>query len=118
MPLIGRSSLAWRGSPPPPWIRAEAWIALGGEGPAIAFDERRDILWMRGERRPQHPNALRFTAFDGSGKVVAARDYFSVGGGFVRDEDEIGRNAPDEAGPDVPYPFVSGADLLARAEDA
>jgi L-serine dehydratase len=99
-------------------IRAEAWIALGGDGPAIVFDERRDILWLRGERRPQHPNALRFTAFDASGEAIASREYFSVGGGFVRDEDEIGRNAPDEAGPTIPFPFVSGADLLARADAA
>jgi len=99
-------------------IRAEAWIALGGDGPAMAFDERRDILWMRGERRPQHPNALRFTAFDASGEAIATREYFSVGGGFVRDEDEIGRNAPEDAGPAVPFPFVSGADLLARADAA
>src|SRR5579859_15749 len=91
-------------------IRAEAWIALGGgDGPAIAFDERRDILWLRGERRPQHPNALRFAAFDADGHRVAGREYFSIGGGFVRDEDKIGRNAPDNAGPAVPYPFVSGA---------
>ena len=99
-------------------IRAESWIALGGNGPAIAFDERRDILWMRGERRPQHPNALRFTGFAGSGQVVAIREYFSVGGGFVRDEDEIAGNAPDDAGPATPFPFVSGADLLARADAA
>ena len=41
-----------------------------------------------------------------------------MGGGFVRDEDEIGRNAPDDAGPAMPFPFVSGADLLARADAA
>jgi L-serine dehydratase len=99
-------------------IRAEAWIALGGEGSPIAFDERRDILWLRGERRPQHPNALRFTAFDASGQVVATREYFSVGGGFVRDEDEIGRNAPDDAGLPEPFPFASGAELVARADAA
>ena len=99
-------------------IAAEAWLPLGGGGPAIAFDARRDIVWMKGERRPQHPNALRFTAFDADGRILSARDYFSVGGGFVRDEDEIGRNAPEDAGPAAPHPFISGADLLARAEAA
>jgi L-serine dehydratase len=99
-------------------VRAEAWLPIGGDGPAIAFDERRDILWLRGERRPQHPNALRFAAFDEAGHAVATREYFSVGGGFVRDEDEIGRNAPDDDGSAPPHPFVSGADLLARADAA
>ncbi len=100
-------------------IRAEAWLELGGEGgPSIVFEERRDIVWAGTERRPQHPNALRFAAFDETGRTLAAGDYFSVGGGFVRDEAEMGRNARDETGPATPFPFVSGADLLARAEAA
>ena len=99
-------------------IRSEAWLTLGADGPGIAFDERRDILWAGAERRPQHPNALKFAAFDAQGEPLAERVYFSVGGGFVRDEDEIGRNAPGEPGPAWPHPFVSGEDLLARADAA
>jgi L-serine dehydratase len=96
-------------------IRAEQSLRLGGDGPAIAFDEGRDILWMGAERRPQHPNALAFTAYDAAGLKISERTYFSVGGGFVRDEDEMARNAPDGVGPAVPYPFDSGAELLALA---
>ena len=99
-------------------IRAEAWLVLGGGGPAIAFDERRDILWAGMEKRPQHPNALKFQAFDATGASLAERCYFSIGGGFVRDEEQMGRNAPDEPGPAIPFPFVSGEDLLARAAEA
>jgi L-serine dehydratase len=103
-------------------IRAEAWLVLGsggpGGGPGIVFDERRDILWAGADRRPQHPNALTFAAFDAAGRVLARRTYFSVGGGFVLGEDEWGRNAPEAPGPDLPFAFVSGADLLAQAEAA
>jgi L-serine dehydratase len=104
-------------------IRAESWLPLGGDGgPRIAFDERRDILWAGAERRPQHPNALTFAALDPQGETIAERAYFSVGGGFVLDEDEFGRNAPSASGPEplpeLPYAFVSGADLLAQAEAA
>ncbi len=100
-------------------IKAESWICLGGgDGPSMVFDERRDIVWAGAERRPQHPNALRFAAFDADGAELAAGDYFSVGGGFVRDAEDMARNAPDASGPAVPYPFVSGEDLLARAEAA
>jgi L-serine dehydratase len=99
-------------------IRAESWLNLGVGGPAIAFDEARDILWLTTERRPQHPNALSFTAFDADGVRVAERMYFSVGGGFVRDEAEMARNAPEENGPTTPYPFDSGAELLAVAGEA
>ncbi len=99
-------------------IRSEAWLNLGADGPGIAFDERRDIVWAGAVRRPQHPNALTFTALDGAGLVILERTYFSVGGGFVRDEDEIGRNAPNDEGLAAPFPFISGQDLLARAEGA
>lgn len=91
--------------------RAEQWMTLGGDGPGIAFDEATDIVWAGRERLPQHPNALTFTAFAGD-EVLMQRSYFSIGGGFVRDEDEIHRNTGDEEGPVVPYPFESGADLL------
>jgi L-serine dehydratase len=98
-------------------IRAEQSMELGGGG-AIAFDETRDILWAVAERAPQHPNALTFRAFDADGKKLAQRTYFSIGGGFVRDEEEFGRNAPDDHGPEVPFPFQSGAELLEKAKDA
>jgi L-serine dehydratase len=85
---------------------------------AIAFDAERDIVWAGRERLPQHPNALKFSAFAGD-TLLAERTYFSIGGGFVRDEDSMGQNAPDEGVPvDVPYPFNSGDELLALTEQA
>ena len=95
-------------------VAAEGRLDLGGDH-AIGFDAGRDILWARRERLPQHPNALTFTAFDSAGESLASRTYFSVGGGFVRDEDEIARNAPDSPGSEVPHPFDSGEELLAKA---
>ncbi|WP_426030374.1 L-serine ammonia-lyase [Caulobacter sp. DWP3-1-3b2] len=96
---------------------ANQWIMLGGEV-GIGFDAERDIVWAGHERLPQHPNGLAFTAFDAAGVTLAERTYFSIGGGFVRDESEMGRNTPPEEGPEVPFPFESGADLLQRAADA
>jgi L-serine dehydratase len=98
-------------------VRSGGELRLGGTWP-IAFDEARDIIWAGRERLPQHPNALRFSAFDAAGEPIAARTYFSIGGGFVRDEDEIGRNDPDEIGPEPPFPFVSGAELVEKADAA
>ncbi|MFT4253463.1 MAG: L-serine ammonia-lyase, partial [Caulobacter sp.] len=97
--------------------KATQWMLLGGEV-GIGFDEARDIVFAGHERLPQHPNALTFTAYDAEGGVLAERTYFSIGGGFVRDESEMGRNAPPEEGPAIPFPFESSADLLERAEQA
>jgi L-serine dehydratase len=96
-------------------IRAEQALPLGGGARSIPFDEVRDILWAVAERAPEHPNALAFRAFDAEGVKLAERTYFSIGGGFVRDEEELARNAPDDTGPRPPHPFGSGAELLAEA---
>ena len=94
-------------------LRAGGRMVLGGAGPLIGFDEARDIVWAGFERMPQHPNALTFTVYDAGGAEVASRSYFSIGGGFVRDEEEMGRNTPDGTDLTPPYPFESAADLLA-----
>ncbi|HVI32644.1 L-serine ammonia-lyase [Phenylobacterium sp.] len=89
-------------------------LMLGGER-EIGFEVGRDLVWAGRTRLPQHPNALKFTAFDAEGAPLGERTYFSIGGGFVRDEDEMGQNAPADPGPEVPYPFESGDELLERA---
>jgi L-serine dehydratase len=100
-------------------VRANHWLNLGGRQ-GIAFDEATDLLWEGRTRLPQHPNGLKFAAFDATGGLIAERTYFSIGGGFVRDEGEMGLNTPPEAAAlvEVPYPFDSGEQLLAMAADA
>jgi L-serine dehydratase len=98
-------------------LRTEGRLKLGGEH-EIAFDEAADIAWEGRTRLAPHPNALKFTALDAAGQTLAERTYFSIGGGFVRDEDEMGRAAATPNGPPIPYAFDSGADLLAQAERA
>ncbi len=82
----------------------------------LDFDPGRDVIWAGHERLPEHPNALRFTAFDAAGDVLAEAAYFSIGGGFVRDEEEIAGNDPDPSDlAPPPFPFTSGVELLAQA---
>ena len=97
-------------------LRATGRMALGGVAD-IAFDEQVDIVWAGRQRLPQHPNAMTLTAFDGAGQTLLQKTYFSVGGGFVCEEAEIGRNAPLDEAP-IPYPFDSGAELVEKAEAA
>jgi L-serine dehydratase len=98
-------------------VRADRRLALAGRHD-IAFDEAADLRWEGRTRLPQHPNALKFTAFDAQANAIAERLYFSIGGGFVRDEEEMGQNTPADLGPPVPYPFDSGEELLAQAAAA
>ena len=84
---------------------------------AIAFDAAADLLLHRNEALPQHPNGMRITAFAADGRVLLARAYFSIGGGAVKDEDEIlVRHADAHAEHEQPCPFASAAELLAWCE--
>jgi len=86
----------------------------------IALNEATDLLFHRRESLPFHANGMRFTAFDAAGAELAARTYYSVGGGFVV-SDEVAADgtrqktiAPDTTV--LPLPFHSGADLLALTQ--
>jgi L-serine dehydratase len=59
-----------------------------------------------------------FTAASADGSELSRRTYYSVGGGFVLDEDQADgpRLVPDSVA--VPYPFSSGAELLARTKES
>jgi L-serine dehydratase len=90
-------------------------VALLGQH-KVGFDPETDLHFYRKTRQPYHANAMALAAFAADGREIARRMYYSIGGGFVLDEAEAARNAP--AGGDValPYPFASGADLLAMGE--
>ncbi|HEY1618997.1 MAG TPA: L-serine ammonia-lyase [Streptosporangiaceae bacterium] len=97
-------------------VRDSGVIPLPGTG-GVACDVDDDIVLHRRKRLPFHSNAMRFAALDASGCELSARTYYSVGGGFVLGEDETGapKIVPDQT--PVPYPFGTGAELLARTAE-
>ena len=97
-------------------VRAEHRIRLLGRH-EIDFDPAEDIVLHRRRRLDFHTNGMRFTASDAAGTVLSQRDYFSIGGGFVLDQDEVGgqRIVPDST--PVRYPFSTGAELLAQCHE-
>jgi L-serine dehydratase len=93
-------------------IRSNGEIHLEGRR-RIAFAEKEDLVFNKRQKLPHHPNGMRFSAFDGSGDTLFEREYYSVGGGFVVNQDEA---AADRIVPDttpLPYPYHSGDELLA-----
>ncbi|WP_159943017.1 MULTISPECIES: L-serine ammonia-lyase [unclassified Nocardiopsis] len=95
-------------------VHEERTLSLGGpSGPTVAFDPAVDVDFRRKESLPDHPNGMRFTALDASGAELAAKVYYSVGGGFVVDERAAGadRIKPDDTV--LPHPFDSAEELLA-----
>ena len=78
----------------------------------IAFDEKEHLLLYQRATMPEHPNGMKFAAFDAHGQLLKSARYLSVGGGFV-----VTAGAANEAVlhayQQVPHPFVSGDQLLA-----
>lgn len=96
-------------------IRSTKRIRLHGEH-AVGFDEKHDLVMNKRQKLPFHTNGMRFTAYDAGGAVIATRDYYSVGGGFVVNQDEAAedRIVADET--ELPHPFRSGDDLLSQCD--
>jgi L-serine dehydratase len=96
-------------------VRSEGRLRLGG-GREIDFPIKESLIFLRGKSLPHHPNGMQFVAFDSAGQELAALVFYSVGGGFIVREDEIGKTA---AGTQTlpPLPFDSGEELLARCRE-
>ena len=92
-------------------IRSEGRIALLGRKP-VGFHESEHLLMYR-RPLPFHPNGMRFIALDANGAEIRNKVYYSVGGGFVINEDAVGvdRIMPDERA--LPHPFRTAEEMLA-----
>ncbi|UTW55281.1 L-serine ammonia-lyase [Kordiimonas sp. SCSIO 12610] len=83
----------------------------------IDFNEDTDLLLVPRERLPFHPNGMEFKAFDKDGHIVCRTISYSIGGGFVVSEEEAEADSFDDVDPiSQPYPFKSGAELLAHCK--
>jgi L-serine dehydratase len=96
-------------------IRAAKRIRLGGSH-EIDFDEKTDLVMNKRQKLPHHTNGMRFAAYDADGGLVATQDYYSVGGGFVVNQDEAAGDRIVADTTPLPYPFHSGAELLAQCD--
>ena len=93
-------------------IRKQKAVTLGGRF-NVPFDEAEDIILDYGAPLPGHSNGMRFTAFSEDGRELANHIYYSIGGGFVADDDELSL-AVDvrERTTNLPYAFHSAEELL------
>jgi L-serine dehydratase len=90
---------------------------LGEQGKTIPFSIEKDIILHRRKTLPFHANGMRFSAYDASGSKIDTRAFYSVGGGFILDENEAENGVILEDDRGEPYPFDSGAELLAMCKE-
>jgi len=84
---------------------------------SIAFDEPSDLQFLYAETLPRHSNAMRFEAFDAARQCLLSKTYYSVGGGFIVDDQEDA--GEEHAGMrQLPYAFHSGDEMLAMGRQS
>ena len=96
-------------------VRETKRLGLAGRR-AIAFDAESAIRFDTLTPAPRHPNTMRLIARDAEGAALADETWLSVGGGFII-RDGVSGETPAAETP-LPYPFRSGAELLARGREA
>ena len=96
-------------------VREKKTLILAGRR-ALPFDAESAIRFDTLTPAPRHPNTMRLIARDAEGRALADETWLSVGGGFIiRDGEDEGGSASESR---VPYPFRSGAELLARGRES
>ncbi|MGP3733413.1 L-serine ammonia-lyase [Streptomyces sp. GDS52] len=83
---------------------------LGDHGIAFSFDD--DLVLHRRKALPYHANGMTLQAFDAAGAEVLSKTYYSVGGGFVVDEEAVGADRIKLNDTVLKYPFRTGDELL------
>ncbi|MFJ6083405.1 L-serine ammonia-lyase [Streptomyces sp. NPDC092369] len=76
----------------------------------FSFDD--ELILHRRKTLPYHANGMTLWAFDSEGAELLSKTYYSVGGGFVVDEDAVGADRIKLDDTVLKYPFRTGDELL------
>lgn len=91
-------------------------VEVAGLG-RLRFAPKTDLIFDYGPPLAGHANGMRLMGLDAQGDVIAQQTYYSIGGGFVVTEDELGK-PPAPSGTPTPYPFENAAQMLRMARDS
>ena len=83
-----------------------------GDAHEVAFDESTQMVLHRRRSLPYHANGMTLFAYDASGAALLEKTYYSVGGGFVVDEDAAGAGRIKLDDTALTHPFRTGDELL------
>ena len=83
-------------------------------GRTITFIGKKDLQFKRIKPLPLHPNGMHFSALDAEGNVLLDSVVYSVGGGFIATEEDLGK--PLIEGEGFAYPFETAEQLMRLCE--
>ncbi|MGH3403545.1 MAG: L-serine ammonia-lyase [Streptosporangiaceae bacterium] len=96
-------------------IRGGRRLRLAGRR-EVDCDPDSDVVLHRRRTLPYHPNGMQFSAYDDTGEELRSRVYYSVGGGFVVDEDAASADRITAGDTPVRYPFRTAAELFGHCQ--
>ncbi|MFF7727452.1 L-serine ammonia-lyase [Streptomyces sp. NPDC008001] len=89
-----------------------------GSAHEIDFDESSQLILHRRRSLPYHANGMTLFAYDEAGAPLLEKTYYSVGGGFVVDEDAVGEDRIKLDDTVLKYPFRTGDELLRMSRES
>ncbi len=84
------------------------------------FDPDKDLIFDYDVMLPLHTNGMTFKGLSKAGELLLKKEYYSIGGGFVVDEERL-REMEDVKSTRVdrvPYPFENAAQMLEMAKQS
>ncbi|MCF6522355.1 L-serine ammonia-lyase [Streptomyces sp. JJ36] len=88
-----------------------------GDAHEIPFDEPTELILHRRRSLPYHANGMTLCAYDDAGLPLLEKTYYSVGGGFVVDEDAVGEDRIKLDDTVLRHTFRTGDELLRLTEE-
>ena len=83
----------------------------------IPFLPEHHFVFHYTQSLPLHPNGMRFSALEVDSQPLEQQTYYSIGGGFVVQENETPAAHAARNEKAIPFPFNSGAELLRMARE-
>jgi L-serine dehydratase len=92
-------------------IREHKQLNLLGEK-SITFNEKDSLIMHRRKTLPFHSNGMVFKALTNDDTLLREATFYSVGGGFIIDENAAGADRIVVDDTQQPYPFTTAVNLL------
>jgi len=83
---------------------------------AVAFEFATDFIFNFKDLLPYHTNGMRFTVYADNENILCSKIYYSIGGGFIVDEEQASHPTPPDLSA-LPYPFTNAKSLLSLCEE-
>ncbi|AGH73809.1 L-serine ammonia-lyase [Edwardsiella piscicida] len=95
-------------------VESSERLPLGREGHPVIFPRDGGMVF-RSDNLPLHENGMTIRAYGAGDAPLYSKTYYSIGGGFIVDEEHFGQDSGDDV--KVPYPFHSAQALLDYCEE-